>query len=93
MVSIRDYFVIIAMIITIHIKKIDILMQVIAEKDWKEIINMKMEDYYTEDEIAHMCWYYGQYSDNLTYNMRARLVEKYEDMIGDKVEEIIKKRS
>tara|TARA_R110000824_G_scaffold61170_2_gene162957 strand:+ start:673 stop:837 length:165 start_codon:yes stop_codon:yes gene_type:complete len=54
---------------------------------------MKMEDYYTEDEIAHMCWYYGQYSDNLTYNMRARLVEKYEDMIGDKVEEIIKKRS
>lgn len=68
-------------------------MQVIAEKDWKEIINMKMEDYYTEDEIAHMCWYYGQYSDNLTYNMRARLVEKYEDMIGDKVEEIIKKRS
>ena len=54
---------------------------------------MLMEDYYTKDEIAHMCWYYGQYSDNLTYNMRAILVEKYEDMIGDKVEEIIKKRS
>ena len=68
-------------------------MQVIAEKDWKEIINMKMEDYYTEDEIAHMCWYYGQYSDNLTYNMRAILVEKYEDMIDDKIKEIEKKRS
>jgi len=54
---------------------------------------MLMEDYYTKDEIAHMCWYYGQYSGNLTYNMRAKLVEKYEDMIGDKVEEIIKKRS
>ena len=68
-------------------------MQVIAEKDWKEIINMKMEDYYTEDEIAHMCWYYGQYSDNLTYNQRAILVEKYENMIDDKIKEIEKKRS
>ena len=54
---------------------------------------MLMEDYYTKDEIAHMCWYYGQYSDNLTYNMKAMLVEKFEDMIGDKIEEIIKKRS
>ena len=50
---------------------------------------MKMEDYYTKDEIAHMCWYYGQYSDNLTYNMKAMLVEKFEDMIGDKLEEIL----
>ena len=54
---------------------------------------MKMEDYYTKDEIADMCWYYGQYSDNLTYNMKAMLVEKFEDMIGDKIEEIEKKRS
>lgn len=54
---------------------------------------MKMEDYYTEDEIAHMCWYYGQYSDNLTYNQRAILVEKYENMIDDKLKEIEKKRS
>jgi len=68
-------------------------MKVIAEKDWKEIINMKMEDYYTEDEIAHMCWYYGQYSDNLTYNQRAILVEKYENMIDDKIKQIEKKRS
>lgn len=65
----------------------------IAEKDWRRIIKMKMEDYYTEDEIAHMCWYYGQYSDNLTYNQRAILVEKYENMIDDKLKEIEKKRS
>jgi len=65
----------------------------IAEKDWRKIIKMKMEDYYTEDEIAHMCWYYGQYSDNLTYNQRAILVEKYENMIDDKIKEIEKKRS
>ena len=65
----------------------------IAEKDWRRIIKMRMEDYYTKDEIAHMCWYYGQYSDNLTYNMRARLVERFENMIDDKITEIEKKRS
>ncbi len=65
----------------------------IAEKDWRRIIKMKMEDYYTEDEIAHMCWYYGQYSQNLTYNQRAILVEKYENMIDDKIKQIEKKRS
>ena len=65
----------------------------IAEKDWRRIIKMKMEDYYTKDEIAHMCWYYGQYADNLTYNQRAMLVERFENMIGDKITEIEKKRS
>jgi len=54
---------------------------------------MKMEDYYTKDEIGHMCWYYGQYADNLTYNQRAMLVERFENMIGDKITEIEKKRS
>lgn len=54
---------------------------------------MLMEDYYTEDEIAHMCWYYGQYADNLTYNQRAMLVERFENMVDDKIKEIEKKRS
>ena len=54
---------------------------------------MLMEDYYTKDEIDCMCMYYGQIPDNLTYNMKAILVEKYEDEIGDKVEEIIRKKS
>ena len=40
-----------------------------------------------------MCMYYGQIPDNLTYNMEAILVEKYEDEIGDKVEEIIRRKS
>ena len=54
---------------------------------------MLIEDYYTEDEIAHMCWHYGQYSDNLTYNQRVMLVEKYENMIGAQAEKIWNKRS
>ena len=49
---------------------------------------MLMEDYYTIAECAHMWWYYGQYSDNLTYNQRVILVEKYENMIDDKLKEI-----
>ena len=36
---------------------------------------MLMEDYYTKDEIAHMCWYYGQYADNLTYNQNGRVMK------------------
>jgi len=54
---------------------------------------MKMEDYYTKDEIDYICMYYGQIPDNLTYNMKAMLVEKLEDEIGSKIEEIQKKRS
>ena len=68
-------------------------MKRIVEKDWKEIIKMKMEDYYTKDEIDYICMYYGQIPDNLTYNMKAMLVEKLEDEIGNKIEEIQKKRS
>ena len=54
---------------------------------------MKIEDYYTNDEIDCICMYYGQIPENLTYNMRAMLVEKYEHMIGDKVEEIQRRKS
>ena len=54
---------------------------------------MLIEDYYTKDEIDYMCMYYGQIPENLTYNMRAMLVEKYEHMIGDKVKEIQSKIS
>ena len=31
---------------------------------------MKMEDYYTKDEIDYICMYYGQIPENLTYNMK-----------------------
>ena len=54
---------------------------------------MKIEDYYTKDEIDYIWMYYGQIPDNLTYNMKAMLVEKLEDEIGTKIEEIQKKRS
>ena len=54
---------------------------------------MKMEDYYTKDEIDNICMYYGQIPENLTYNMKAMLVEKLEDEIESRIEEILKKRS
>ena len=49
---------------------------------------MKYEDYYTENEIINICAYYGQIKENLTYNMIALLIEKFENEICDKVEKI-----
>ena len=54
---------------------------------------MKIEDYYTNDEIDCICMYYGQIPENLTYNMKIMLVEKLENEIGDKIKEIENKRS
>ena len=54
---------------------------------------MLMEDYYTKDEIDCMCMYYGQIPENLTYNMKIMLVEKLENEIGTKLEEIQSKIS
>lgn len=54
---------------------------------------IRIEDYYTEDEIDYICMYYGQIPENLTYNMKIILVEKLENEIGDKVEQIINRRS
>ena len=39
---------------------------------------MKIEDYYTNDKIDEICMYYGQIPDNLSYNMKVLLIEKYE---------------
>ena len=54
---------------------------------------MLIEDYYTEDEIDYICMYYGQIPDNLTYNMKIMLVEKLENEIVYKVEQIKRERS
>jgi hypothetical protein len=54
---------------------------------------MVIEDYYTEDEIDYICMYYGQIPDNLTYNMKIMFVEKLEDEIENKVEQIKNRRS
>ena len=40
---------------------------------------MNLYNYYTNDEIIEICAYYGQIKDNLSYNMIALLVEKYEN--------------
>ena len=49
---------------------------------------MKIEDYYTKDEIAEICWYYGQFAENLPYNMKIMMVEAFENEIGNKIEKI-----
>ena len=54
---------------------------------------MLIEDYYTEDEIDYICMYYGQIPENLTYNMKIMFVEKLEDEIENKVEQIENRRS
>ena len=54
---------------------------------------MRIEDYYTKDEIDYICMYYGQIPDNLTYNMKIMFVEKLEDEIENKVEQIENRRS
>lgn len=54
---------------------------------------MKIEDYYTKEEIDYICMYYGQIPENLTYNMKIMLVEKLENEIVYKVEKIKRERS
>ena len=54
---------------------------------------MKIEDYYTKDEIDYICMYYGQIPENLTYNMKIGLVEKLEDEICNKINEIERVKS
>jgi len=54
---------------------------------------MKIEDYYTKDEIDYICMYYGQIPENLTYNMKIILVEKLENEICDKLDEIERVKS
>ena len=39
---------------------------------------MEIVDHYRNDEIDDVCLYYGQFPDNLPYNMKVMLVEKYE---------------
>ena len=54
---------------------------------------MNIKNYYTKDEIDYMCMYYGQIPENLTYNMKIIFVEKYENEISNKIEEVINGRS
>ena len=49
---------------------------------------MKIEDYYTEDEINYMCLYFGQIPENLTYNMKILFVEKFKNEIDYKIKQI-----
>ena len=54
---------------------------------------MKIEDYYTEEEIDYVCMNYGQIPENLTHNMKIMLVEKLENEVCNKVDKILKERS
>ena len=39
---------------------------------------MNFYNYYTKNQINDICWYYGQFMENLSYNQIALLIEKYE---------------
>tara|TARA_R100001594_G_C3977426_1_gene249232 strand:- start:450 stop:614 length:165 start_codon:yes stop_codon:yes gene_type:complete len=54
---------------------------------------MNYLDIYTEEEVEQICLYYGQIPSNLPYNLKAILVEKFENEIGDKIEQVKSKMS
>ena len=54
---------------------------------------MNYLDIWTEEEVDYICMYYGQIPDNLPYNLKAILVEKFENEIGDKIEQLKSKMS
>ena len=39
---------------------------------------MNYLDIWTEEEVDYICMYYGQIPENLPYNLKAILVEKFE---------------
>ena len=47
---------------------------------------MNYLDVYTEEEVDMICMYYGQIPDNLPYNLKAILVEKFEKELHPKIE-------
>ena len=40
---------------------------------------MNYLDFWTEEEVDMICMYYGQIPENLQYNLKAILVEKFEN--------------
>ena len=47
---------------------------------------MNLYDFWTEEEVNHICMYYGQIPENLPYNQKAILVEKFEKEFQPKIE-------
>tara|TARA_R110002020_G_scaffold399180_1_gene609028 strand:- start:1126 stop:1290 length:165 start_codon:yes stop_codon:yes gene_type:complete len=54
---------------------------------------MNYLDIYTKEEVDNICFYYGQIPENLTYNLKAILVEKFENQVFNKCESIRNKIS
>ena len=52
---------------------------------------MNYLDIWTEEEVDIICMYYGQIPENLPYNLKAILVEKFENQVFNKCKSIIKK--
>ena len=46
----------------------------------------KGEDSWTKEEVDTICMYYGQIPENLPYNLKAILVEKFEKEFQPKIE-------
>ena len=47
---------------------------------------MNYLDFWTEEDVDMICMYYGQIPDNLPYNLKAILVEKFEKEYEPKIE-------
>jgi|8_EtaG_2_1085327.scaffolds.fasta_scaffold08875_4 hypothetical protein len=54
---------------------------------------MKMEDYYTKDEIDYMCICCGLNPRNINDSIKDMCIEKFEQMILDKINEAEARRS
>ena len=50
---------------------------------------MNYLDIWTEEEVDMMCMYYGQIPDNLPYNLKAILVEKFENEWGEIIDRVV----
>lgn len=52
---------------------------------------MNYLDFWTEEEVNNICMYYGQIPDNLPYNLKAILVEKFEKEWEKKIDKVVEK--
>ena len=50
---------------------------------------MNLYDFWTEEEVDMICMYYGQIPENLPYNLKAILVEKFENEWGEIIDRVV----
>tara|TARA_Y100000401_G_scaffold97476_1_gene84822 strand:- start:1625 stop:1798 length:174 start_codon:yes stop_codon:yes gene_type:complete len=50
---------------------------------------VNLYDFWTKEEVDTICMYYGQIPANLPYNLKAMLVEKFENEWGEKIDRVV----